>query len=55
MHDKILQVTPRPLIEDMTGSANYTKPFCDLMAEADLSWPQGGSFDNSNLTVLHEL
>lgn len=34
---KILQLIPRALVEDMTGYAYYTKPFCKLIADADLA------------------
>lgn len=26
-HDKMMQMTPRALVEDVTGSTYYTKPF----------------------------
>lgn len=48
---KILQLIPRALVEDMTGYAYYTKPFCELIADADLSQTKGNSFNNSHLTV----
>ena len=50
-HDKMVQMTPRALVEEVTGSSYYTMPFCDHASEFDPKWPQDGSFEKSHNIV----
>ena len=47
-------MTPRALVEEVTGSIYYTMPFCDHVAEFYPKWPQDGSFEKSQIALLQE-
>ena len=53
--EKMIKMTPRGLIEEVTGSTYYTTPFCSVVADFEPKWSQDGSFEKSDIAMLKDL
>lgn len=53
--DKISNMCPKALVDEITGTRHYTTPFCDYVSDFSDTWPTNGSFESSQIALLSEL
>ena len=53
--DKISNVCPKALVDEVTGTRHYTTPFCDYVSDFNDTWPRNGSFERSHIALLRKL